>query len=437
MTPSRNHPINCGTATSQFARANPKQTIAQRSADLSFVSEPQTITPSSTQSVTLGDINYSRANFALAGTNLRVQLDYLVGQFNRIKQITSSNPSVLSVSTTDPMLLEYQSAGQSRITVELADGEQITSQVTATQSPPGFTDTFVSFVPGSLGKHVFDQMRLYANNTTLPPQHYRIYSTFNFTQNIYEKNTSGWAAALDFSGMMVNKTGSPGVTRVSAITPHHAIGASHYGPEVGDVIYFCDQNNQTIARTVSARTDLGGNTDSCIVRFSQALPPTVKTYRTLPSNYLDYAPVNRADLARRCTYWPLIATSHYRWDAEWPLQRQGRFAYVYHSGMGKDGVFQSSPGILHFIFFSPATATPNSFPNYNGVPSGIRGGDSGGPCFYVINGELVLIQCFFGGNGGPFIPSFRAQIQAALDTLGPGNQTFETVDLSAFTNFAN
>jgi hypothetical protein len=437
MTPSRNHPINCGTATSQFARTNPKQTIAQRSADLSFVSESQLITPSSTESVTLGDINYSRANFFVAGTNLRVQLDYLVGQFNRIKQITSSNPSVLSVSTTDPMLLEYQSAGQSRITVELADGEQITSQVTATQSPPGFTDTFVSFVPGSLGKHVFDQMRLYANNTTLPPQHYRIYSTFDTATNTYQQNAQGWAAALDFSGMMVNKSGSPGVTRVSAITPHHAIGASHYGPEVGDVIFFCDQNNQTVSRTVSARTDLAGNTDCCLIRFSQPLPSTVKTYRTLPSTYRDYAPINRSDLARRCTFWPIIVTSHYRWDAAWPLQRSGRFPYFYHSRSGKDGVFASSPGDLHFIFFSTANAFPNDFPAYNGEESRLRGGDSGGPCFYVINGELVLVQCLLGGNGGPFIPSFRAQIQAALDTLGPGNQTFETVDLSGFTNFAN
>jgi hypothetical protein len=79
----------------------------------------------------------------------------------------------------------------------------------------------------------------------------------------------------------------------------------------------------------------------------------------------------------------------------------------------------------------------NNFPNYNGVPSGIRGGDSGGPCFFIINGELALGHCFLGGNGGPFHPSFLSQIQAALDTLGPGGQTYQTVDLSEFTNFAS
>lgn len=227
--------------------------------------------------------------------------------------------------------------------------------------------------------------------------------------------------------MMVNKVGSGGVTRVTAITPHHAIGASHYGPEVGDVIYFCDQNNQTVARTVSARTDLGGDTDCCIVRFSEALPSTVAKYRTLPSAWQDYAPVNQnSPLTTRASNWPIVLTSHYRWDAGWPAQRHGRFAYlaqVYNLPQNAS---------VNFLLFRAT----EEFVNYTGEESGIRGGDSGGPCFFIINGELVLVHCFLGGNGGPYHPSFLSQINAALDTLGPGGQTYQTVNLSAFTNFA-
>jgi hypothetical protein len=343
--------------------------------------------------------------------------------------MTYSSDAAVLAPTSDPLLFSYVSDGNAMLTVEFVDGETITKQAAATTSETQ-PDTFVSFVPGSLGRHVFDQARGLANNSTSPLSHYALYSTFNGTTNTYVKSQTSWAASLDFSGMMVNKVGSPGIHRVSAITPHHAIGASHFGPQVGDVIYFCDQNNQTVARTVSARADLGGDTDCCIVRFSEALPASVAKYRTLPSTWQDYAPINKNNqpaFDTRCFNWPIVLTSHYRWDAGWSGQRSGRFAYIAQ-------VYRlAQNSAVNFVLFR-ATA---EFANYTGEESGIRGGDSGGPCFFIINGELVLVHCFFGGNGGPYHPSFLSQINAALDTLGPGGQTYETVDLSAFTNFAS
>jgi hypothetical protein len=422
---SRNHPVNCGDADSEFSRTNPKRTIAQRSADIEFVTEYSPLTPGGLSEVTIGDTLYLRADADLAGTNKRIVVSYLPERLNAVRSTQSSNESILS-PTVDPLLFAYEDSGTASLTVELTDGEILTkvASTTVDESQP---DQFVSFVPGSLGRHIYDQVRLYANNATTAPQHYALFSTFNQQTNAYVKNTDSWAASLNWTGMMVNKVGSPGVTRVTAITPHHAIGASHYGPEAGDVIYFCDENNQTVARTISARTDLGGNTDCCIVRLSEALPAQVKTYKTLPANWEDYAPVNQeSPIETRIKNWPIVVTSHYRWDAEWSGQRSGRFAYVYTTSRSSN-----------FILFNPAQDVVNNFPNYNGVPSGIRGGDSGGPCFFIINGELALVHCFLGGNGGPFHPSFLSQIQAALDTLGPGGQTYQTVDLSEFTNFAS
>jgi len=419
---SRNHPINCGLATSIGARNNPKQTIAQRSADLEIVTEYGPLNPNGTTIVAVGDVNYLRTQTDFSTSSKRINVNYLPEKFNPVRSTSSSNVDVLA-PTVDPFVFSYQSDGNSSLTVEFVDGETITKQAAATTDEV-IPDQFDSLVVGSLGRHVFDQTKGLANNTTSPLLHYSLYSTYNQTSNIYEKSPSSWASALDFSGMMVNKIGSGGVTRVSAITPFHAIGASHYGPEVGDVIYFCDQNNQTVYRTVSAINDLGGSTDCRIVRFSEALPSTVAKYKTLPSNWENYSPNSGVT---RCLNWPIILTSHYRWDSEWPAQRSGRFAYIAQ-------VYNLPQAIsVNFILFRAT----DEFVNYSGIESGIRGGDSGGPCFFIINGELVLVHCFYGGNGGPFHPSFLTSINNAIATLGPSGQTYQTVDLSGFTNFSS
>lgn len=422
MIASSNHPINCGEADSEFAFNFAKQTIADRSVDVTVTTEYKQLFAGSTASVVVGDINYARNTPSIAGTGARLNLEYRQDKFARVRSTSSSNPAVLAAAASDPLLFEYQSTGSAVLGFELSNGERFAKSVTASTTSSPIVDTFVSFVTGSLGQHIEAQTRARANGSTSSPNHYPIYSTFNQTTNTYEKNTGCWAADLDFSGMMVNKVGSGGVTRVSAITPHHAIGAAHYGPEVGDVIYFCDANNQTVSRTVSARQDFA-DSDSCLVRFSEALPSAVKTYKTLPTDWQDYAPI-ASSAGDRTFNWPILITSHYRWDAEWPLQRSNRFVYI-------SEIYRNLGTVILFRRSSP------DFADYDGSPSGIRGGDSGGPCFFIINGELVLAHCFFGANGGPFQPAYRAQIQDAIDSLGPGGQTYETVDLSAFTNFAS
>jgi hypothetical protein len=437
MEDSRNHPIDCGLATTaSFSRAFSKQTIANRTADVSFLIEYKQLEAGISSSVTLGDVNYTRNVFPLSATNFRINATYRPEKFAPIKTIESSSPSIVQQSELDPLLLEYEGTGQSVITVELTNGEKIANKITTTTTQSSTQDVFVLFEAGSLGRHIFDQIRNYANNTTSPSNHYPLYSTFNQSGNIYTRNTGHWAQGLDFSGLMVNKVGSGGVTMVTAITPHHAIGAAHYAPQIGDVIYFCGNDNQTVQRTV-ASVGILSSTDCCIVKFEESLPSTVKKYKTLPANYLNYFPINKnfysastVTLSRRGTYMPLVITSHYRWDTEWPLQRSNRFAYIAETSFIAQSSFDS-------IGFVPAFAEPNNFLNYNGQPSGIRGGDSGGPCFFVINGELVLVHCHFSGGGGPLHPSFLSAIQAKINELGPSGQTFQTVNLSGFTDFSS
>jgi hypothetical protein len=440
IEPAINCPIDCGVATTtSFARQFTKQTVANRTADLQLFAEYKEVSSVSSSSILFGDINYIRNTYPESATNIRVLVDYLPEKFSVVNSVLSKNTAILSNPVfSDPYLFEYESSGTTQIEVTFNTNEKITKSVTtSTLSESATQDVFQSFEEGSLGRHIFDQIREYADESTSPPNHYPIYSTFNQSSNNYVKNTEHWASGLDFSGLMVNKSGSGGITNVTAITPHHAIGVAHYPPEVGDVLYFCDSNNQTVARTVQSRQFVG-ILDCVVVRFSEALPSTVKKYKTFPESFLNYFPLNRnaysvngVSESFRGAFMPIIVSSHYRWDAEWPLQRNNRYAYIYQTSLFQSGLEAVS------VSFQAARSNPNNFPNYNGTPSGIRGGDSGSPCFFVINNDLVLVHCHISGGGGSMHPSFLSQIQSVINTLGPSGQTYETVDLSEFTDFSS
>lgn len=390
----------------------------------------------STSSITIGDANYIRNSSSTVRYDGQIVINSVVGK---------------------PYDLLYRSADPNKSTIdELGYVQTITSgsvDIFCKRGPvtkkethngkvesPQIIDTFQGFVEGSLASHIYEKIREYADESTSPPNHYPLYSTFNFTNNNYVKNASSWVGGLDFSGLMVNKSGSGGVTMVTAITPHHAIGVTHYPPAINDIIYFCDSNNQTVSRTVQSVLNITSvsNSDCCIIRFTEELPSTVKKYKMLPTNYKNYIPINREFYyesglleSRRGAVFPVVVCSHYRWDANWPLQRPNRYAYFYEVL----GILESNS--VERISFFPAASDANNFVNYNGQPSGIRGGDSGGPCFFIINDDLVLVTCLTTAGGGSFHTSFIRSIQAAINALGPSGQTIQTVDLSGFTDFSS
>ena len=446
MQPSRNHPINCGLATSQFIRAFAKTSIAERSADVTLVASPNVLRAGNSTQLSLNGMNLRRNVGAIIRTDISVQTRFLQGANSPIKLSQSSNLAI-ATPTTDPLLLEYQSSGPVTVTAEFENGEKAAGFFITSSNEDSSWDDLLSFASGSLGNHLLNQIAQRANGSTSPPGHLQIYSTYNGATLTYAKNTGCWAADLDFSGMSVGTQGSGGVGTVNAITPHHAIGAGHYAPNVGNTVYFCDANNNTISRTVTARAFVPDILLDCVVvRFNEPLPDTVKKYKALPATFTNYAPytafsgINTNVSLRGC---PMIVTSHYNWSANWPLQRPNRYAYLYicngivaplPRGLPGGNISASSIAATENIAFQ--SSVPN-IEDYNGAPSGIRGGDSGSPLFFVINGELVITGVHVQPASGPMYSIFLSDIQTALDTLGPGNQTFETVDLSGFTNFAN
>jgi hypothetical protein len=440
VLPSKNHPIDCGEATTnQFARQFAKAQVSNTMADIDLVQTFSEIEEGTITTQTVGDTNYETINYPVSGSNFEVSVNFRPERFAAITSISSSNSSVLSQAENNSFLFEYESSGRASIVVRFSNNEQVAKKAIATTfEEPTVTNNFSSFVVGSLGRHIYDQIRNYANGTTSPPVHYPLYSTF--TTNQYVKNEGSWAAGLNITGLSVNKTGSGNGIMFTAITPFHIIGAAHYAPSVGNVVQFLDSENQLIERTITdveiplfnppnSPSGFITSGDCCVARLNSALPATVKKYKTLPSNFTNYFPLNINNNIMQLL--PIVVSSHYRWDASWPLQRSNRYFYVYETG----GLIQGLPPKK--ITYYPAVWQSNNFPNYSGIPSGIRGGDSGGPVFFVINGELVLVTCHTSSNGGAIHADFLSFIQGAINELGPSGQTYETVNLSGFTDFSS
>jgi len=448
---SVNHPVNCGLATTpEFSRQFSKKTVANREIDVIAVSLDRPLgEPDSTVNETIGDAIYQKSTFDSIVTDCFVNLISVTPSIATVTDIESQNTLILANPTEEnPNLLTYQASGNCGILVTLSSNEKAATSFQAQTKTPSPVYTFLEYLEGSLSEHILNQTVGIANNSTFPPNHYPIYSTFDFNNNIYVKNSGFWGASLNFSGVTVGKIGSGGVTSVSAITPRHAIGAAHYPPSINDVMIFCDQNNTTVQRTIVDRRFADG--DTVIVKFNEDLPNTVKKYKFLPSNWKNYLPVDYPDittpiltslgqtLKTRAFGIPFVAMSHYRWDDDWPLQRQNRYAYIGPSWVQHMTTI-SVDGKADITGITGNTLGENgtTFPNYDGSPSGIRGGDSGLPCFYIINGDIILVTKHTGGGSGTFASDYTSDIELAISLLGAEGHSIQTINLSGFTDFSS
>ena len=450
IQPALNYPLNCGLADSAFTRSFSKGRLEDRTGDAVITVQDKILQGPASVPLVVDDVKYDRVTPALVGTNVKVGVQLRPSQFKSIKTITTRDPQFAAPTNTQGQF-DYTASGLARFQIEFDDGEKIATSFNLKETQGATTDNFNSFVVGSLARHIVSEIQSYADGSTSSPLHYAYYSTFDFQNNIFARNSGCWAADLDLSATSVKTVGGSvpsGV--VNAVTPHHAIGVWHYSPTapaVGSTIFFCGNDNSTISRTVSHRLNIGDlyGWDLFVVRFSEPLPPAITPYKTLPAGWQNYAPEGMTwepsvgALETPVGNWPVVVTSHYRWDSSWPFQRNGRFVYIYN---GRKIRLSPTPSWMNPLgqpssSFIPATTEPLSFSDYTGIPSGIRGGDSGGPAFIVINGAPVLMCLLQTPTSGKFVAQARAEIQAALNTLGPRGQTFETVDLSGFTNFAN
>ena len=249
----------------------------------------------------------------------------------------------------------------------------------------------------------------------------------------------------------------------TVITPWHVIGANHYQHMTGDILYFLDSTNTVVSAIIVDKSPfppVGAYMDIIVYKLDRELPNTVKTYKFIPDNFVDYFPINSftystvydTQLSTLSSVYlgvqtglPLIAFSHYRWDSEWPLSRPNRYTYLFQMNTATTRFSSTNialtDGSLTYIpasnFMGIQLVEDNNVYAYNGVSSEkyvIQGGDSGGPVFLILSGEPILMGSHLTPWGAPFYSSGLEYIQNYLNNLPVSGEVYklQVADLSSY-----
>jgi hypothetical protein len=208
----------------------------------------------------------------------------------------------------------------------------------------------------------------------------KIYSTQDHKNKKYVRNSECWASDLDLTCISPwNSTGNN--TRAgTAITKYHIIYANHYPINIGSTVRFISKNNEIIDRKLikSASVD---KTDISVGLLDTALPDSIKPAKVLPKFYRDYIAINFNHIIELNDGTLLKSFPALCLDYE------------------EKAIINEVVSINNFVSCGKSSGL---LQKYNEI---IIAGDSGNPCFAIIDNELVLLTTWLYGNygTGPFI----------------------------------
>ncbi|MGE9271628.1 MAG: Ig-like domain-containing protein [Verrucomicrobiales bacterium] len=309
----------------------------------------------------------------------------------------SSNPGVANVD--DDGAVSYVSEGSVTVNYVTKYGTFHIS-LEFEETDPGVVRVFDHYLDGSAGAAAMDGEASILSHSDGSP--YQIYSTQDHLGAIYVR-ASNWMAQHDWSG--VSPWNDEGGNRKAgvAITDRHLIHAWHggYTPSIGTVVRFVTEDNAVIERTVTDRARVG-DTDFGIVLLDSALPPSIKTYPVLPSDWEDYFPSPDQE------FLPLVVFDQ---EEKALLRRLVTFwdSLIYHI------IDPENPELSEEMV----------------------SGDSGNPAFLLVgpSSDLVLVGVQYTKSTSSFLSGEISGINATLESLGPSGYSLDTYDMSSFTDF--
>ena len=334
---------------------------------------------------------------------------------------SSDNPTEIDVAPDGQVvfMVAPESTASANITIVATSGTATTTRtvsVTLTLSGASIVEVIEGGVAGSARKALSDPMDdalIVAN----PATQQKVYTT----QDPYVRNTSFFLQGTHAEALTcASPWNSTGGTRRAgtAITPRHAVCASHYPIPVGETIRFIASDNTVITRTVvqAARIFSNGNgTDAWMILLDSDLPASITPCKIFPDGYETYLPAGATTAAAFAL--PLLAMD------------------FSENGIALDLITEKVQSNIPTMTYGAPTI-PHRLAFYDSIISG----DSGNPIFGVIGSELWLLSTFFGAGSGPFygglVPELNAMI-TTLDTL-QGDITGHTVtvgDLSSYTAY--
>ncbi|MGE9267636.1 MAG: Ig-like domain-containing protein [Verrucomicrobiales bacterium] len=314
---------------------------------------------------------------------------------------TSSAPSVATVSTGG--LVSRVSAGKTTIEVQHGPVQVNVPLWLTTATDSSEVRTYTSGVAGSARAATESELDD-ALDATDPATDIRLYSAQDHATPAYTRNASNWATAAGIDLTSVSPWNSTGGNKRAgvAITPRHIVFAKHYQIGTGATVRFITADNTVVERTLTAKESLA-DTDLTIGLLDSDLPATITPCKVLPADWEDYFPTGLEHLPALC------------------LDQEEK-ALVTDCGYTNGNLVMRVPtDATRLSYYEPKIT-----------------GDSGNPAFLLLGGEAVLLTTWwFGGAGsGPFLPSYRTEIEAAITSLGANGHSLSDADLSTYTDFS-
>jgi hypothetical protein len=224
----------------------------------------------------------------------------------------------------------------------------------------------------------------------------------------WPRNNNCWAKSLDLTGYCACIVPLGGVGGGTLITKKHVLLANHVPYSQSPfMIFFINNNNVSLVYNVM-KTKRVANTDILIGELDREVDDSLKVYKVLPTNYLDY----------------------FGKDINFPLlySDQERKALI-----GENGLINKTFGTTNTLI------NISKDPNRAQYFEPLIGGDSGNIVSTVINNEIVVIGAWYMTMGSMAglatnIPSYMKEVNDTIASLTVGYKVTEA-DLSAFATY--
>lgn len=230
-----------------------------------------------------------------------------------------------------------------------------------------------------------------------PSSSLAIYSVQDFTNRLFVRNPTCWAAQIDLTGVSPWNQAHVNKRAGTLVSPRHLVFAKHYPLSAAagnnDIAFVTDQDVTVIRKIVGLTYPVA---DIGVALLDADVPADIAFYRVLPRNWNSY----------------LQATNNL------PMLHLDQEEKALVRDMS-----QLNAGASYCSHKVPADPTRRSF--FETLISG----DSGNPAFILVNGEPILMLTHHYATAGPFYTTHMDAVNSAMTQLGGGYQLTEA-DLS-------
>lgn len=344
----------------------------------------------------------------------------------------SADPSDFSV---DGNIAISQGAGTMDLLVKIGQHPQIRKPIAVPNVAESYIYRCTSHVAGSLGAHIKAQTdALVAGHTPgRETQEYMLTTNRQIDTPDVTISDHAFISQFDFSGVSVMGQPAAGIQEdeypATLVTPRHALIAAHVSTgAIGKKFAFRRTNGAYQTVTVADRWE-HPDVDVAVIIFNADVTGCA-IYKTMPENWItNYAP--SVDFAGHIAALPTIRKAQHLSS----VQKWVSAIVINHviSGSAVNGRLVNVP-VSDII-------APAEISRSWGIDEAI-GGDSAGPSFFQIEGELVFLTSQWATIASMDFAKYTTTINTAMNALATaigdpnaGTYALSHPDLIGFTNY--